>query len=601
MSKKTIVPVLLIIALSFVSYFNIFQNEFVWDDHVFILDNPDIRSVSNLPLFFSQDVDGLYRPLRSLHYAFVYSAAGKNEFLYHFNSLFLHTIISILVFWIIFEIIGRRNVSLLAALIFAAHPIHTGRVTNITAGFDLLGIFFMLLSFYLYIKYSKLGLKKYFLFSLLFSLIAVFASEEAVVLPLVVVLYEFCFNREKFSGILSKNSSNNEKLPIFKNNLIKSFIPYFVAALFYIAIRFFVIGVKGRIEEYLAGNFFLMMLTMLKVYVYYIYLLIFPVNLTLFRDIIPAASIFDFKVLISALILSMVFFFAIKFNKNKILFFSVFWFFIALMPFSNILPLQVFMAERYLYVPSIAFSLLVSHAIIALFNNKSANLNNKKIIQCGTLIFVILLLGFYVFSTVNRNRDFRDDLTLWSRTVATNPDNSRAHDNLGFTYERAGETEKALDEFEKAVKLQPNNFRAWANFGVALAKFGAYNESINALKKSIEIRDYHKTYDKIGLVYAEIGMENEAIGSFKEAIKIKPRYAKAHNDLATVYGKLGQFELALQEFNEAIRIDRDYADAHFNLGILLEFLGKKEEAMNEFSIAAMLEPENAVYRKKMLN
>ena len=130
MNKKIIIPVSLIILLSLVSYLNIFQNEFVWDDHVFILDNSDIRSFSNLPLFFSEDVDGLYRPLRSLHYTSVYSIAGKNEFFYHFNSLFFHTIISILVFFIIYEIIGKRNVSLISALIFAAHPIHTVIVTT---------------------------------------------------------------------------------------------------------------------------------------------------------------------------------------------------------------------------------------------------------------------------------------------------------------------------------------------------------------------------------------------------------------------------------------------------------------------------------------
>jgi len=64
--NKIIIPVLLIVLLSLGSYFNIFKNEFVWDDHIFILDNADIRSFSNLPLFFSEDVDGLYRPLRSL-------------------------------------------------------------------------------------------------------------------------------------------------------------------------------------------------------------------------------------------------------------------------------------------------------------------------------------------------------------------------------------------------------------------------------------------------------------------------------------------------------------------------------------------------------
>ena len=594
--NKKLVPILLIILLSFVSYFNIFQNKFVWDDHIFILDNPDIRSFSNLPLFFSQDVDDLYRPLRSLHYTFVYSIAGKNEFFYHFNSLFFHTIISILVYIIIYEIINKNNIALISALIFVTHPIHTGRVTNITAGFDLFGIFFMLLAFYFYIKYSnnikdqsnKINFlkSKYLLLSLLIYLLAVFSSEETIVLPLIIILYEFCFNREKFS----KNS--------IKNN-IKKYFPFFLIALFYIVVRFFVLGFRGRIEEYLAGSFFLTMLTMLKVYVYYIYLLIVPVNLTLFREVEAVSSLLDFKVLISALILISIIFFTLRYNKNKIIFFSVFWFFITLLPFSNLLPLQVFMAERYLYVPLIAFSLLLSYLIFTIYNFQLKKIKNKNKINQGIVILIVLLLSFYVFSTVSRNNDFKDNLTLWSKTVATNPENSRAHDNLGFTYEMAGDTKNALAEFEKSVELQPDNFMALGNLGVAYAKLGRYNESLVTLKKSIEIRKYHKTYDKLGLVYVELNDEEKAIEKFEEAIKINSRYAKAHNDLATVYGRIGEFDLALLEFNEAIRIDKDYADAHYNLGILLEFLNQEDLARKEFKIAFSLEPENELYKKKM--
>jgi tetratricopeptide (TPR) repeat protein len=579
--NKKIIPILLVILLSLASYFNVFENEFVWDDHVFILDNADIRYFSNLPLFFSEDVDGLYRPLRSLYYTFVYSLAGKNEFLYHFNSLFLHTIISVLVFLLIYEIIAKKNVALIAALIFAVHPIHTGRVANITASFDLLGIFFMLLAFYFYVKFSKLNKNKYLLWSLLAFLIAVFSSEEAIVLPILIILYEFCFNKEKFSKL-------------------KNYVPYFVVALFYLIVRFVVIGFKGRLEEYLAGNFFLTMLTMLKVYVYYIYLLIAPINLTLYREAEAVSSLFDFKVIISSLILISIIFFAIKnYNKNKILFFSVFWFFITLIPFSNILPLQNFMAERYLYVPSIAFSLLVSYLLITIFNINFKNIKIKNIVRYGIVFFIFLLLGFYVFSTVNRNNDFKDNLTLWSKTVSTNPGNSRAHDNLGFTYERSGDTEKALQEFEMAVKLQEDNFRALANLGVAYAQLGRYNESIATLKKSISVRGYHKTYDKLGLVYVELNEEDKAIESFKKAIRINQRYAKAHNDLGTVYGRMGEFDLALYEFNEAIRIDRDYADAHYNLGIVLGFLKQNELAKKEFEVAVKLELGNELYKKKI--
>ncbi len=583
--KFNYIAISLVVLVSLISYINIFKNEFVWDDHVFILENPDIRSLSNTPLFFAKDAEGLYRPLRTLHYTLIYSFAGKNEFWYHFNSLFFHAIISILVFLIINGILNNKSISLVSALIFASHPIHTERVTNITGGFDLLGIFFMLLSFYFYIKFSKYNNKKHLLFSLLLFLIAVLSSEEAVTLPLLIVLYEFCFNKEKFNDLSS-----------IKRHIIKNNLPYFAIALFYIAIRFFALGIRGRIENYLAGSFYLTMLTMLKAYIYYIYLLIFPVNLTVYHEIKAAASLLDFKVIISALILLSIIFFAVKNHKNKALFFPVFWFFIALAPFSNILPLQTFIAERYLYVPSIGFSLLVSYFLFQIY---SFNLKNKKILQYSVIAFIVILLGFYAARTIDRNNDWKDDLTLWSETVEASPGSSRAHDNLGFTYERMGKVKEALQEFEKAVKLQPNNFDAMANLGVAYAKSGMHNESLAALKKSIEIKKYHKTYDKLGLIYAELNQDEEAIEHFKEAINLAPRYAKAYNDLGTIYGKTGNFELALENFNKAIQIDKDYADAHYNLGILLDFLGEKEKAMEEFRVAARLEPENDVYAKKV--
>ena len=210
MIKNNYIIVALIIILSLVSYINVFDNEFVWDDYIFILDNTDIKSFSNIPFFFKEDVDGLYRPLRTVHYTIAYSIFGKNEFGYHLNAVFFHILISILLFFIIKKIINGK-IAFVAALIFAVHPIHAERVANMTAGFDLLGIFLFLLSFYFFILYSKssnllnnnkktilnnfIKNKKYFVISLLLFIFALFASEEAITLPLLIILYEFTFNK----------------------------------------------------------------------------------------------------------------------------------------------------------------------------------------------------------------------------------------------------------------------------------------------------------------------------------------------------------------------------------------------------------------------
>jgi len=251
-----------------------------------------------------------------------------------------------------------------------------------------------------------------------------------------------------------------------------------------------------------------------------------------------------------------------------------------------------------LYVPSIGFSLLLSYFLFSIYNIKLKNLEQRKILRYGVVVFIILLLGFYALRTIDRNADFKNNLTLWSKTVKTSPNNSKAHNNLGFTYEHLGEGKKALEEFEIAVKLRPDNFKALTNLGAVYANLKRYNESVFVLEKAIEIRQYDRTYDKLGLVYVEIGDEENAIEQFNEAIKINPRYAKAHNDLGTVYGRIGEFDLALEEFNTAIKIDKDYADAYYNLGILLEFLDEEDEARKNFENALRLESDNELYIKK---
>ena len=605
--KKNIIYIALIIILSLISYMNVFDNEFVWDDHIFILDNTDIRSFSNIPFFFKEDADGLYRPLRTLHYTIAYSIFGKNEFGYHLNSVFFHIIISVLVFFIIKNIIGK-NIALIASLIFAVHPIHTERVANMTAGFDLLGIFLLLFSFYFYILFSKSNNEKnsiktsknyslnktknnkYFIFSLLFFILALFASEEAITLPLIIILYEFSFNRERFSKEFVKNTINKNILKNFND-----FLPYFIIVFLYIVLRFFILGIRGRIEEHLGSSFYITMLTMAKVHVKYIILLLFPINLTLFQEVPIAKNFFDFGVLVSLFILAIILFFAIKNYKNNIVFFSVFWFFTTLLPMSNMIPIQAFMAERYLYVPSVGFSLLLGYLFFKIYNIK-----NEKLIKNSLIVLFILLLSLYAARTIARNNDWQDNLTLWTKTIETDPYNSKAHDNLGFTYENLGDDEKAFLEFKKAVELMPSNVRALSNLGVAYAKRKQYNESIKLMKMALEIDpEHYKTHDKLGLVYFGIDDAENAIKSFEKAIELKPRYAKAYNDLATVYGRIGEFALAVQNFNKAVKIDEDYADAHYNLGVLYKFLGEEEKAKEEFEIAFRLEPQNKLYEKKV--
>jgi len=584
--NKNFIAICLIIFLSGIVYGNIFLNEFVWDDYVFILDKPEIKSFSNIPGFFTTDVDNIYRPLRSVHYTIIYSIFKKNPFGYHLNALFFHIIISILIYFIILKIINKRNIALISSLLFALHPIHTGRVTNMTAGFDLLGIFLFLLSFYFYILFSKNNRLKYFIFSLVLFGIGLFASEEVATLPFAIILYEFCFNRNFFD----KNK--------LKENILKFYTPFFILLIGYIILRFFVLEIIGRPPEYESPGLFFTLITMTKVFASYILLLIAPLNLKLFHKVKVVSSVFNFDVLLSIILLILILFFAIK-KYKKVVFFCVFWFFITLVPFSNIIPLVSLMAERYVYLPSLGFCFLLGFAFDRIYNfnfEKDLKKNNRIFL----VIFVVLLLLFYSFVVVKRNAEWRDNLTFWTETVKDSPHSSRAHDNLGFTYEQAGNYKEAIKEFGKAIELMPENFQAHTNLGVALAKVGLYNLSIRELGVALKINPYHyKTYNKLGLVYSELKDYEAALYNLGKAVKLNPRFAKGYNDIGTVYGYIGDLNVSLIAFKTAIRLDPDYADAHYNLGVLYTFLGERGLALRELRMAVSLEPQNELYKKKL--
>jgi Flp pilus assembly protein TadD len=559
-SKKLIFHIALIIFITSLVYINSFKNEFVFDDHLHILENTQIRYKENIPNFFKQPFMDLYRPLRSIHYMIIYSISKENPIGYHLNSLLLHSLISILIYLITKSITKKINISLITSLIFAVHPIHTGRVTNITASFDMLGILFMLVSLYLYIiskQYSKNKKMVIYFASICTAILALLSSEEAIILPLIIILYELCFN-----------NYNKNKI----RDIIKIILPFAIIDILYIILRFFILDIGARSSEYIGGNLYITALTMSKVIIKYITLLISPLNLTLYHNITIATSILNLKVILSIAVMATLIIIAIKSYKhtkkstkqisgvseiqriskhNKIITFIIAWFFITLIPFSNILPLRVIMAERYLYLPSFAFCLLIGILI-----NQIYNLKQIKISKLMAIILTIILIASFSIVTIKRNSDWKDDMTLWKKTVETSPSSSEAHDNLGFSYERAGDIDKAINEFKKSVELNPSNYKAYTNLGTSYAQKENLELATVYLEKAIEIENtYYKAHNYLGLVYAKQGRFNESIVSFKNAIKLNPNFDEAYYNLGIIYEYTEQYSLAKEEFKKAYALN----------------------------------------------
>ncbi len=474
----------IILLATTIAYINIFGNGFVIDDRYFIEEWSLTRSWANVGQLLAgahpESQPGVYRPIRSLLYLVYYQLWGTNPTGYHLHSLLVHLLATTLVFGVIREIGGmggirekKNNIAAVAALLFGLHPIHTESITYIAASMEMTGAVFFLASFWLYLVAPSLrgarqsaddaaipfGIATPFglamTTSMVFSLLAYFTYEMTLTLPLLLMLYE------KTLGKLGKLGELGRKL-----------WPYFAGAALFFLVRFGAGVGLGR-GEYLAYSFFHTQLTMAKMWVKYLLLLLWPVTLSHNHTVVPGfeafmtpysdqaailgQSILDPEILLSITIITIIIVIAVIFRKKQpTVAFSLGWFFISMLPVAYFFPQGTAIAEKYLYIASFGFVLVLSWA----FYNVYSRYNRYK-----HYIFLIVVMAaiLYGVRTVVRNQDWSSPRSLWEYEARIHPTSELAFYNLGIIYGEAGEKEKATAAYTKAIALEPRFWEARHN------------------------------------------------------------------------------------------------------------------------------------------
>lgn len=132
------------------------------------------------------------------------------------------------------------------------------------------------------------------------------------------------------------------------------------------------------------------------------------------------------------------------------------------------------------------------------------------------------------------------------------------HLSQGVEYAKQGQLDKAIAEFEEAIRLDPNYVKAHVNLGIA---------------------------------YAKQGMFDKAIAAYEEAIRLDPNIVEAHYNLGNAYAEQGMLDEAIAEYKEALKLNPDDVNTHLNLGVTYRDLGKSDEAIAEFETYLRLKPD----------
>jgi len=578
--KKSWLAVGLIIILGVIAYANSFSNPFMWDDENLIVANPYIKNIQLVKNLFTKDLafgtqfSNFYRPLQSLSFELDYYLWGLNPFGFHLTNLLLHIACALVIYFLFCLILpAARPIGLITALLFLVHPIQTEAVTYISGRADPQANLFMFLSIFFYIKHSlktRPENRSYLLASVVCFILALLSKETALILPLLIFLFELCFLQDSLR---------------FRDKLRLRYWPLLLVALIYILLRMTVLNFLQRPLFLSNTGLYLRLLTSAKIFALYLGLLFLPFHLHMERSIPMVSSILDKDVLCaSILLLLLVVLIARSYRYSKLYFFAGVWFFLNLLPVSNIVPLNANMAEHWLYLPSIGLFLLIA----AGFNKL---LRKTWPIKIVSIVLLSFLLMSYSFLTIKRNQDWKDPQRFFQNILAYNPQSAEAHNCMGAIYQTQQKLDLAVDEFSKAVACDLHNYKSYGNLGAALRKKGERERAIEVYKKALALRpDIPGLYNNLGNVYADQGQWQEAKEMLLKALTLYPEFALGRVNLAKIYRQAGDNASAIKEYKKAINLAPNLVLGHYNLGVVYQGQRRYNLAIDEYKKTIKLSP-----------
>ncbi len=281
-SISTLLPIVILLLVSFAVYFNALSGDFVYDDKSQIVENPWIRDMVNMPNIFSKSVwnfkpgvitSNYYRPLMHIVYMIDYHLFGLKPWGFHLVNILFHCGVSVLVFMVIRRLLPEHTASaspaylsppFIAAILFALHPIHTEAVTWIAGLPDVAFTFFYLLSFYFFILFREDSKRGYLLSILSFSVATLF-KEPALTLPIILFAYDY---------LLKKSDEN-----IMSG--LRTYIPYAAVSGVYLLVRYHVLRGFAPLESYADLSTYQFIINVFPLFRDYVTSLLWPFDLNL--------------------------------------------------------------------------------------------------------------------------------------------------------------------------------------------------------------------------------------------------------------------------------------------------------------------------------
>jgi tetratricopeptide (TPR) repeat protein len=632
-------------ALSFAVYATALGNGFVSDDNFQLLNNPLVRDWRRIPQILSHSVwafagaanTNYYRPVQILGYMSVYYLFGFDPRAYHLAMLLAHVAATLLVYLLGRRWLGGWQGALVAAAVFAIHPIHTEAVIWVAAVPDALVTVLVLTGLYWFAREDGRPRLSHAAGLAALYLAAMMTKETGAMLLVLLAACEVLLMRRRIRDL----SANAVLYGLLCGTLAV-----------YVALRYHALGAlapaQGVYVRLPHSEYFFSVVFLAGKY---LWKLLLPAGLNYYHEFDPVRGpglLWALAMLAClALVAGMVYF---RFKpptqprataaasgekqssspgpwlaaqtspapaplrpprtalrsgdpgRSRLYSpagaaadpggsASFFLFLIAatLAPALNITGVGPNpFAERYLYLPSAGFVFLLG-LVWERFVPKLAG--GARAAAWGAA-FLVLAAG--CAQVLARTPVWHDDFSLFRHTAEQSPRAAFIRGNLGWWQLQRGNVDAAMAEYQAALRSDPNSALLHNNMGNALAAKREYAQAIQEIRRAIELNpEYAEARLNLGLALEATGDPAAAEAAYQQALRIRPAYPQALTALGLLQATRKDFDGAIQRYRRAIAANEDYAEAHINLGAALSELRRYPEAAAELRRAIELAPGHA--------
>jgi tetratricopeptide (TPR) repeat protein len=572
-----------LVAATLAAYEPIRHNDFVnYDDRLYITENPNVNkglTVDSVVRAFTKPYALNWHPVTWLSHIVDCEIYGLNPVGHHITSVVIHTVNSVLLFWVLWRMTKATWASGFVAAVFALHPVHVESVAWAAERKDVLSGLFWILTMLAYVRYAERpNLKRYSLVLLAFAM-GLMSKPIAVTLPFVLLLLDWWpLERIGVSGGQSPPYTSSakqiliEKVPLFAMSAVSSVITL-------IAQRSggAVIALEKIPLGYRIANMFFS-------YIRYIGKTLWPDRLAVLYPH-PHINPSGVTAIICALLFVLITVFSIDIGRRrKYIAAGWLWFLGALVPVIGLVQVgSQGIADRYMYLPMTGLLIIVAWGVKDFVAHRP-RWRIASAVSAGVILLSAIML------TRTQVRYWRNSITLFEHTLEVTENNAGAETMYGGALTDAGRYDEALLHLSNAVRINPLLPEARNSIGKVLINQGRFAEGIECFKELIRMKqDYAEGYYNLGTALGIQGKYDEAIKNFARAIELNPEYPDAQKRMGTALLAAGRPKEAIEYLQKSLRINPYETVVYVSISIAYIKTGNYEQAFENWAKAEELQ------------